>query len=131
MMKHKNQKKHKKQKNLKTHSKRRTNIIALLFIAVLVVLFWLMFDAQLEHRDRHYDEDAPKQSKLEINELEEIVRKDPDNYSAWKLLGMEYRQDKNYDKAKEAWNRALEIAHSEDEVAWLKGKLDHIDEHHK
>lgn len=127
-MKRNNQKKRKKQKNLKTHPKRRTNIMALLFIAVLVALFWLMFDDQLEHRNQHCAEDV---AKLELNELEEIVRKDPDNFSAWKQLGMEYRQGKNYDKAKEAWNRALEIAHSEDEVAWLKEKLDHIDEHHK
>jgi len=130
-MKHKIKKKHKKQKEVKKAPRRITNIMVLITFAVALGIFGLMFDAMLEHRNQHYDEDAPKQNKLEIKELEEIVKKDPNNFSAWKLLGMKYRQDKSYAKAKEAWNRALEIAHSEDEVAWLKEKLDHIEKHHK
>lgn len=133
-MKYKKQKRReklKRQKELKTASRRITNIMALIAFAVALGLFGLMFDAMLEHRNQHYAEDSPKQHKLEIKELEEIVKKDPNNFSAWKLLGMEYRQDKSYAKAKEAWNRALEIAHSEDEVAWLKEKLDHIEKNHK
>ena len=122
--------KQKKQKELKTLSKRTTKIVALLCFTVLFGLLWLTFDAQLEHRDRHDIENSLALYKLEIKELEEIVKKDPNNYSAWKLLGEKYRQDKNYVKAKESWSRALEIAHSEDEVAWLKEKLDHIDKHH-
>jgi len=130
-MKQKKQRKHRKQKELKTPSKRTTNIMVLITFAVALGIFGLMFDAMLEHRNQHYAEDSPKQHKLEIKELEEIVKKDPNNFSAWKLLGMEYRQDKSYAKAKEAWNRALKIAHSEDEVAWLKEKLDHIEKYHK
>jgi uncharacterized protein HemY len=129
-MKHKKHKKGKKQKEFKNISKRRTNISALLCLAISVGLLWMMFDAQLEHRNQHYTEDSPKQYKQAIKELEEIVKNDPNNYSAWKLLGGKYRQDKNYVKAKESWSSALEIAHSEDEVAWLKEKLDHIDKHH-
>lgn len=130
-MKYKIKKKHKKQKEVKKASRRITNIMVLITFAVALGIFGLMFDAMLEHRNQHYAEDSPKQHKLEIKELEGIVKKDPNNFSAWKLLGMEYRQDKSYAKAKEAWNRALEIAHSEEEVAWLKEKLDHIEKHHK
>jgi len=106
------------------------NMLALLCFAVLVVLFWLIFDAQLEHRKQHYAEDASMPYKLEIKELEEVVRKYPNNFSAWKSLGMKYRQVKNYAKAKESWNKALEIAHTENEATWLKEKIDHIDKHH-
>lgn len=121
----------KREKELKTASRRIMYIMVLMAFAVALCIFWLMFDAMLEHRNQHYAEDSPKQHNLEIKELEAIVTKDPNNFSAWRLLGTKYRQVKNYAKAKEAWSRALEIAHSEDETAWLKEKLDHIDEHHK
>jgi len=130
-MKHKKQKKGKKQKELKAPSKRRANIMILMTLTVSVGILWFIFDAHLEHRNQHYAEDVTKQYKKQsIKELKEIVRKDPNNFSAWKLLGLKYRQEKKYVKAKESWNRALEIAHSEDEISWLEEKLDHIDKHH-
>ena len=129
-MKHKKQKTVKKHKEPKKHSKRITNTILLICLAISAGLLWKMFNAQLEHRNQHYAEDTPKQYKQSIKELEEIVRKAPDNYSAWKLLGIEYRREKNQATAQRAWTRALEIAHSEDEPAWLKETLAHIDKHH-
>lgn len=122
--------KQKKQTELKALSQRTKNILALISLTVLVVFLWLFFSAQLEHRNRHYAEDFTKLQNLEIKDLEEVVIKDPNNFSAWKLLGLKHRQNKNYAKAKESWKRALEVAHTEGEVAWLKEKLAHIDEQH-
>ena len=123
--------KHKKQEALKTPPKRTTKLIVLLCLSVLVVFFWLFLNAHLEHRNRHYVEDSQKLRELEIVELEEVVRKDPHNYSAWLLLGSKHRQDKNNAKAKESWDKALKVAHTKDEAAWLKNKLSHINENHK
>lgn len=120
-----------KQKELRTFSKRSATIVALLCITILLVLVWFVFNAQLEHRNRHYAEESPNLHNLEIKELEEVVRIDPQNFSAWKLLGLKYRHGKNYVKAKESWKRALEVAHTDAEVTWLKEKLGHIDGQHK
>ena len=122
--------KHKKRKELRTLSKRTAKIVALLCVAVLVILLWFVFNAQLEHRNRHYAEDSPKLQNLEIRELEDVVKKNPHNFSAWKLLGLKHLQSNDHAKAKESWKRALEVAHTEGEAAWLKKKLGHIDEEH-
>ena len=78
--------KQKKQTELKALSQRTKNILALISLTVLVVFLWLFFSAQLEHRNRHYAEDFTKLQNLEIKDLEEVVIKDPNNFSAWKLF---------------------------------------------
>lgn len=108
----KKKQKYKKQKKLKTPHKCTTSIMVLLCLMASSGLLWIVLNAQIEHRNQHYAEDVPNQQKLKLEDLEEAVRKDPNNFNAWKLLGLKYRQNKDYAKAKESWNRALEKAHS-------------------
>ena len=79
-MKYKKKKKNNKQKEVKSDSKRMTNLMVLMSFAVALGIFGLMLDAALDHRDLHYAEDAPKQYKMEIRELEEIVSRDPNSF---------------------------------------------------
>ena len=102
-----------------------------LILASFVGMVWFMFDAQLKHLDLHHSEGFLTQHKLGIKELEETVRKNPKNFSAWKLLGEKYREDKDFNKAKESWVRALDVAHTEGEATWLKERLEHIARHHQ
>lgn len=117
-------------RNKNKMSTNRVTMFMALFIAACVGILWFMSDAQLEHLDLHYAEGSSSLYKLEINELEEVVRKNPKNFSAWELLGKKYREDKDFVKAKDAWTKALEVAHTTSEATRLKGRLDHIGEHH-
>lgn len=95
-----------------------------------IIVLWLMFNAQSEHLAKYHSKAPPKDSRIEISELKKILEQDPDNYNAWKILGEKYQMNMNYTKAKEAWDKALEMAPTGQEVAWLKEKLTHIKSRH-
>ena len=83
--------------------------ILMLAAVVLVTggLIWNMFTNQWEHSERHKEKTSVAGHGLEIQLLEELVKKEPDNYFAWRELGKNYRHSFDFVKARGAWNKAI------------------------
>lgn len=109
-MKQKKQKKDKKQEEFKTLSMSVTAIMFIVVILTTGVLIWEMFSAQLGCAESCKSKTNVTNYNLEIKLLKEIVKNEPKNHNAWKLLGNKYCATFDNVRAKQAWAKALETA---------------------
>lgn len=87
-------------------------INTMLIVMTLVVgaFIWEMFSDLHECNERCRVKKTVENYKLEIQLLEDIVKKEPKNHNAWKLLGNKYCATFDTVRAKQAWAKALETA---------------------
>lgn len=118
------------------HPKIRTALLktwtVVLIAAILVVggLFLKMYVVQWEHLGSHKKKTSVVDNRLEIQLLEELVRKEPNNYRAWRELGKSYRNSFGFEKAREAWDKSLEIAPTGENVDKIKKMIGRMENGH-
>jgi tetratricopeptide (TPR) repeat protein len=101
--------------------------------AVIIVsggLIWNMLAGQWEHAENLKVKTSVAGHRLEIQLLEELVKKEPDNYFAWRELGKNYRHSFDFVKARGAWNKALEITPSGDNADKIKRMINNMGKEH-
>jgi len=103
------------------------NIMLVAVVLVAGTLVWGMFTDQREHAGRHEMKTSVADFRLEIQLLEELVKKDPDNYQAWRELGKRYSSSIDFIKAREAWDKSLEISPTGENTEKIKRMIDHME----
>ena len=104
-----------------------------MLVAVVLVtggLIWNMFTNQWEHSERHKEKTSVAGHGLEIQLLEELVKKDPDNYHAWRELGKLHRNSFDFVKARKSWGKSLELAPAGESTDKIKRMIDHMENGH-
>jgi tetratricopeptide (TPR) repeat protein len=68
----------------------------------------MIFDARQAFKERRFD--------VAITTCEKILRKDPNNLTALKMMGSGYFMIDEYDRARHVWQRALEVAPDDPDI---------------
>ena len=106
--------------------------ILILTTVILVTggLICNMFTNQWEHAERHKGKTSVVDNGLAIQLLEELVKKEPDNYQAWRELGKLYRNSFDFVKARKSWGKSLELAPAGENADKIKKMIDHMENGH-
>jgi len=75
----------------------------------------MLFDARQAFRQRHYD--------VAITTCEKILRKDPDQIAALKIMGSGYYMLEEYERARHVWTYALQIAPDDPDIPQYMKRL--------
>ncbi len=68
----------------------------------------MIFDARQAFKQRRFD--------VTITTCEKILRKDPNQLTALKMMGSGYYMLDEYDRARHVWERALEVAPDDPDI---------------
>jgi len=101
--------------------------------AVIMVaggLIWNMLSDQWRHAENHKAKTSAAGHRLEIQLLEGLVKKEPNNHQAWRELGKSYRNSFDFVKAREAWDKSLEIVPTGDNADKIKRMINHMENGH-
>jgi tetratricopeptide (TPR) repeat protein len=75
----------------------------------------MLFDARQAFKQKRFD--------VAITTCEKILRKDPDQITALKIMGSGYYMLEQYDRARHVWKRGLEVAPDDPDIPKYLAKL--------
>jgi len=75
----------------------------------------MLFDARQAFKQQRFD--------AAITTCEKIIRKDPDNLTALKIMGSGYFMINEYARARHVWKRALEVAPDDPDIPKYMARL--------